>query len=99
MVEKVARRLDGWKKAFLSLGGRITLIHSCLSHILYCFKILVSVAKRLKKLRRDFLWSGVGKGKKDHLLRWEVVCCSKEQGGLGLGKIYLKNRALLGKWL
>ena len=28
VVEKVARRLDGWKKAFLLLGGRITLIQS-----------------------------------------------------------------------
>ena len=26
MVERISRRLDGWKKAFLSLGGRITLI-------------------------------------------------------------------------
>ena len=30
--EKVARRLDGWKKAFFSLGGRITLIQLCSSH-------------------------------------------------------------------
>ena len=92
VVEKVVRRLDSWKKAFLSLGGRITLIHSCLSHIpsyfLSLFRIPVSVAKRLEKLKRDFLWSGVGEGKKDHLLRWEVACKSKEQGGLGLGKIY-----------
>ena len=77
VAEKVVRRLDGWKKAFLSLGGRITLIQSCLSHIpsyfLSLFRIPVSVAKRLKKLQRDFLWSGAGEGKKDHLLRWEVV--------------------------
>lgn len=33
VIEKVARRLDGWKKAFLSLGGRITSLQSCLSHI------------------------------------------------------------------
>ena len=30
---------------------------------------------------------------------WEVVCRSKEQGGLGFGKITLRNRALLGKCL
>ena len=28
MVTKVAKRLDSWKKAFLSRGGRLTLIHS-----------------------------------------------------------------------
>ena len=26
VVERISRRLDGWKKTFLSLGGRITLI-------------------------------------------------------------------------
>ena len=91
------------KRLFCHLGGRITLIQSCLSHIhsyfLSLFRIPVSVAKRLKTLQRDFLSSGAGEGKKDHLLRWEIVCRSKEQGGLGLGKIYLKNRALMGKWL
>ena len=73
VVEKVAGRLDGWKKAFLFFGGRITLIQSCLSHIpsyfLSLFRIPISVAKRLKKLQRDFLWLGAGEGKKDHLLR------------------------------
>ena len=33
VIEKVARRLDGWKKACLSFRGRITLIQSCSSHI------------------------------------------------------------------
>ena len=47
---------------------------------------------------RNFLWSGTGVGKKGHLLSWEVVCRSKEQGGLGFGKISSRNRALLGKW-
>ena len=103
MVEKVARRLDGSKKAFLLLKGRIILIQSCLSHIpsyfLSLFRIPVLVAKRLEKLQRDFLWSGVGEGKKDDLLRWEVVCRSKEQGGLGLQKIYLKIHAnIVVKW-
>ena len=95
----MARRLDGWKEACLSFGGRITLIQSCSSHIpsnfLSLFRIPSLVAKRLEKLQRNFLWSGTGVGKKDHLLNWEVVCRLKEQGGLGLRKISLRNRALL----
>ena len=54
VVEKVARRLDGFKKACLSFGGRITLIQSCSSHIpsyfLSLFRIPGLVAKRLEKL-------------------------------------------------
>ncbi|RVW33009.1 hypothetical protein CK203_107564 [Vitis vinifera] len=27
VIERISRRLDGWKKTYLSFGGRITLIH------------------------------------------------------------------------
>ncbi|RVW90164.1 putative mitochondrial protein [Vitis vinifera] len=45
------------------------------------------------------LGSRVGEGKRDHLVRWEAVCKPRIIGGLGIGKIPLRNRALLGKWL
>ncbi|RVW12452.1 LINE-1 retrotransposable element ORF2 protein [Vitis vinifera] len=103
VIERISRRLDGWQKAYLSFGGRITLLHSCLSHIpsyfLSLFKIPASVAAKRERLQRDFLWSGVGEGKRDHLVRWEAVCKPRIIGGLGIGKIPLRNRALLGKWL
>ncbi|RVX09326.1 LINE-1 retrotransposable element ORF2 protein [Vitis vinifera] len=103
VVERISRRLDGWKKAYLSLGGRITLIQSCLSHIpsyfLSLFKIPVSIASKIEKMQRDFLWSGAEKGKRDHLIRWEVVSRPREMGGLGFGKTSMRNNALLGKWL
>ncbi|RVX20088.1 DDT domain-containing protein PTM [Vitis vinifera] len=38
-------------------------------------------------------------GKRDHLVRWDAMCKSRVKGGLGIGKIPLRNRALLGKWL
>ncbi|KAL6346450.1 hypothetical protein AAG906_033246 [Vitis piasezkii] len=84
VIERISRRLDGWKKAYLSLGGRMTLIQSCLSHIpsyfLSLFKIPVSIASKIEKMQRDFLWSGAGEGKRDHLIRWEVVSRPREMG-------------------
>ncbi|RVW71548.1 hypothetical protein CK203_048001 [Vitis vinifera] len=37
--------------------------------------------------------------RKIHLINWEVVCNQKEKGGLGIRKIDLLNKALLGKWI
>ncbi|RVW24673.1 hypothetical protein CK203_082175 [Vitis vinifera] len=36
--------------------------------------------------------------RKVHLVKWEVVCADKEKGGLGIRKLALLNKALLGKW-
>ncbi|RVX06963.1 Transposon TX1 uncharacterized 149 kDa protein [Vitis vinifera] len=37
--------------------------------------------------------------RKVHLINWEVVCTSKEKGGLGMRRIDSLNKALLGKWV
>ena len=58
-----------------------------------------SVANRLEKLQRDFLWGGGSLERKVHLINWEAVCTQKEKGGLGIRKIDPLNKALLGKWL
>ena len=54
VVGKLERRLAGWKRLYLSKGGRLTLIKSTLSNLstyyLSLFPILASVAKRIKKI-------------------------------------------------
>ena len=45
------------------------------------------------------MWGEANGGSKVHFVRWEVVCADKEKGGLGLRKITLLNKALLGKWI
>ncbi|KAJ9689230.1 hypothetical protein PVL29_014744 [Vitis rotundifolia] len=68
-------------------------------YFLSLFKIPALVAAKIERLQRDFLWSGVREGKRDHLVSWDVVCKPKANEGLGFGKIALRNVALLGKWL
>ncbi|RVW77015.1 putative ribonuclease H protein [Vitis vinifera] len=101
--EKMRRKLALWKRHFLSKGGRITLIKSTLASIpLYqmsLFRMPKSVARRLEKLQRNFLWGGANGGNKAHLIKWEVVCTDKKKGGLGLRKLIWLNKALLGKWI
>ncbi|RVW54197.1 hypothetical protein CK203_090523 [Vitis vinifera] len=62
VIERISRRLDGWQKAYLSFGGRITLIQSCLTHMpcyyLSLFKLPASVAAKIERLQRDFYGQG-----------------------------------------
>jgi hypothetical protein len=52
----------------------MTLIHSTLSSIptyyLSLFPIPVSVAKKLERLQKEFLWSGLDDETKFHLVNW-----------------------------
>jgi hypothetical protein len=54
IIEKMENRLAGWKRLYLSKGGRLTLIKSTLSNLptyfLSLFPIPVGVAHRLEKL-------------------------------------------------
>ena len=74
IIEKMGRELTGWKKMYLSKGGRLTLIKSSLSNLptyfLSLFRIPVSVVNRLEKLQRDFLWGGQNEEPKFHLVKW-----------------------------
>lgn len=47
---------------------------------------------------RDFIWDGADGDPHCHLVAWEHVYKPKDRGGLGIGNICLRNRALLGKW-
>ena len=73
IIEKIERRLAEWKRLHLSKGGRLTLLKSTLSslptYFLSLFTILVSVAKRLEKVQRNFLWVGNGEESKHSLVR------------------------------
>ena len=79
--------LAGWKKLYLSKGGRLMLLKSTLS------SLPTYVANKIEKLHRDFLW-GVNKY---HLVGWDKVCAPIANGGLGIRKIITFNKALLGK--
>ena len=103
IIEKIECRLAGWKKIYISKGGRLTLLKSTLSclptYYLSLFPISVSVAKRIECFQRNFLWGSMGEDHKLHLVAWDRVCSSIKQGGLGVRQLVPFNLALLGKWL
>ena len=103
VLGKFEKRLSGWRAAYLSKGGRLTLIKSVLSSIptyyLSLFSLPASVAHKMEALQRNFLWGFFGSDFKFHLVRWNMVKKPFSIGGLGVRDLRLFNEALLGKWL
>ena len=97
------KKLSGWKRLYLSNGGRLTLLKSTpsslLTYDLSLFTIPKAVATRLECIQRNFLWGSIVECFKFPLVAWEKVCLLHELGGLRVRKLVPFNQALLGKWL
>ena len=97
------KKLSGWKRLYLSKGGRLMLIKSTLSsfltYFLSLFTIPKAVAARLESIQRNFLWGSSEGSLKYLLVAWENVCLPIKMGGLGIRSVVSFNQALLGKWL
>lgn len=58
----------------------------------------VKVLKNIVRIQREFLWGGVGGGRKINWVKWSLVCQPKENEGLGVRDVCLMNLSLLAKW-
>jgi hypothetical protein len=62
------------------------------------FLLPKEVLNKLDYYRSKIFWQGDNE-KKYRLVKWSVIYRPKDQGGLGVHDIQVKNSALLGKWL
>ena len=101
--ERVEQCLSSWKGKNLSNGGRLTLINSVLSslpmYMMTFFEIPKGLRKKLDYFRSRFFWQTDEYKRKYRLAKWDILCQPKDQGGLGIHNLELKNIALLSKWL
>lgn len=78
VIERIGYRLEAWKAALLSKGGRLTLLKSTLapipSYFLSLLIILASVANRIERMFRNFLWNDSDSHHRYHLVDWKSIC-------------------------
>lgn len=88
IVEKTEKGWPDGRHNTFSLEVRHILINSVLdsipTYVVSPFSLPAKVAKKLDKLRRDFLWHGCKENKGYNLVKWEIVLQSKERGGMGI---------------
>ena len=101
--DRFEKKLSYWKGKLMSYGSRLILINSVLTSmpmlLLSFFEILVGVRKSLDFYRSRFFWQSDELKRKYRLAKWDIICRPKDQGGLGIEILELKNRCLLSKWL
>ena len=87
----------------LSYGDRLVLVNAVLTSLpmfmLSFLEIPKGVRKRLDFYRSRFFWQSDENKRKYRLTKWNIICRPKDQSGLGVEVLELKNKCLLSKWL
>lgn len=100
IIDKVDRRLAGWRGLLLSLAGRAILVRSVLRALpIYAMSVLLLPAgtvQEIEKRCRAFFWTGqdtvTGGNCK---VAWDIVCAPFINGGLGFLSLTQMNLCLL----
>ncbi|KAL9691210.1 hypothetical protein QQ045_011629 [Rhodiola kirilowii] len=101
IIEKVWKRVQGWKEKILSMTGKEVLIKTVLQAIpiyaMMWFKVPDALIKRIVNIVSKYWWSNNREGMGIQWCRFGKLCDSKENGGLGFRNLTIFNKALLVK--
>ena len=101
MLDRVKKKLAGWKANLLSMAGRRVLIQASPSTIptyaMQNVQLSDKILKGINRVNRNFLWGSIENSKKMHWVGWDKVTTPKDRGGLGLQSTKGRNTALLAK--
>jgi len=103
IVDKVVKRIAGWKGKLLSYGGRLVLLKSCLAsipiYLLSIIKFPIWAIEMINSQMAHFFWDNSEERHKYHLARWPMITQKKEFGGLGVPDLRTLNICLLASWI
>ena len=101
ILDKIKKKLGGWKEKTLSIAGKEVLIKSVAQampmYVMNIFLLPGNLIDDIHKALNAYWW---GDGVKQNPIRWcmwERMCVSKFRGGLGFRHLGLFNKSLLAK--
>uniref|UniRef100_A0A453J0Y5 Reverse transcriptase zinc-binding domain-containing protein n=1 Tax=Aegilops tauschii subsp. strangulata TaxID=200361 RepID=A0A453J0Y5_AEGTS len=100
--ERFLKCCEAWIGNAASSGGRLILLNSSLTSIIYFYMSMFLLPKmviaKLDKHRKCLFWQEHDGRKRYHLVRWTRICRSKKKGSLGVKDLRKQNISLLTKW-
>lgn len=101
VVDRIYKKLKGWKEKFPSRADKETLVKAMAqaipNYIISCYKIPNLCFKEIGAMISRFWW-GTCEGKRNiHWLSWQKLAKNKKQGGLGFIEFTEFNTDLLSK--
>ena len=101
VLEKVKKKLAGWKANLLSMAGRAILIQASTSaipaYVMQNNLLPGKILDGIDRVNKNFLWNSSSTKQSMHWVGWRKVTSPKEIGGLGLQTAKGRNTALLAK--
>ncbi|KAL5563016.1 hypothetical protein UlMin_032763 [Ulmus minor] len=103
LMDKLDKKLAGWKAKLLSKASRLVLIKSVAqaipNYVMQSTTIPKSVSEKMDSRMRSFWWGARDTSARPLCLRsWDKICTPNSVGGLKLRRSYDMNSALLAKW-
>nr|GEU30804.1 hypothetical protein [Tanacetum cinerariifolium] len=99
LVERVQSPVQYWKNKSLSVASRVQLVQSVIGsmHVYWAsvFILPSRVLYDLEQIMRGFLWCQGNMRRGKAKVAWEVVFLPKDEGGLGIRRLDLFNKALM----
>ena len=101
VLDKVSRKLAGWKANLLSFAGRRVLIQASTSaipsYVMQTTYLPNRILDNLDRLNKNFLWGSSDVKRKMHWVGWGKITQPITKGGLGLQSAKGRNLAYLSK--
>jgi hypothetical protein len=103
LVDKMLKKIAGWRGKLLSYAARLVLIKACLAsipvYLLSFIKFPKWTIRTLHTHMANCLWNDNPEAQKYHLVNWDTVSLLKEFGGLGVPNLTDLNICLLASWI